>query len=103
MPSYELSNPELVKVSFIGKIIDPKYTQVLIDNTNLSLERLVVSVHFFTNVITSIILLEHYERRLFVAIAIMMFILVLYPFNCKNMNAVRCKISFSIISVKAAR
>lgn len=41
MPSYELSNPEIVKVSIIGKIIDPKYTQVLIENTGLSLETVI--------------------------------------------------------------
>lgn len=41
MPSYELSNPELVKVSIVGKIIDPKYTQVLIENTDLSLETVI--------------------------------------------------------------
>lgn len=41
MPSYELSNPELVKVSIIGKIIDPKYTQVLIENIDLSLETVI--------------------------------------------------------------
>lgn len=41
MPSYELSTPELVKVSIIGKIIDPKYTQILIENTDLSLETVI--------------------------------------------------------------
>lgn len=41
MSSYELSNPELVKVSIIGKIIDQKYTQVLIENTDLSLETVI--------------------------------------------------------------
>lgn len=41
MPSFGLSNPDLVKVSIMGKIIDPKYTQVLIENTELSLETVI--------------------------------------------------------------
>lgn len=41
MPSFDLSNPELVKVSIMGKIIDPKYTQVLIENTDLNLETVI--------------------------------------------------------------
>lgn len=38
LPSFDLSNASQVKVTIIGKVIDPKYTQVLIDNTDLSLE-----------------------------------------------------------------
>lgn len=41
MPSFDLSNPELVKVSIMGKIMDPQYTQVLIENTELSLETVI--------------------------------------------------------------
>ncbi len=38
LPSFDLSKPSQVKVTITGKVIDPKYTQILIDNTDLSLE-----------------------------------------------------------------
>lgn len=41
MPSFDLSKPDLVKVSILGKILDPTYTQVLIENAELRLETVI--------------------------------------------------------------
>jgi len=41
LPSYDLTNPEMIKVLITGKVIDPNYTQVLINRTDLSIETVI--------------------------------------------------------------
>ena len=38
LPEYNFSDPQKVKVTIFGKILDPNYTRLLISNTNLSLQ-----------------------------------------------------------------
>ncbi len=41
MPDYDLSEPEKVKVRIIGKVIDERYTKLLINKTDLSLKKVI--------------------------------------------------------------
>jgi len=41
MPDYDLSTPGYVKVRIIGKVIDERYTRMLIQKTDLSLEEVI--------------------------------------------------------------
>ncbi len=45
MPDYDLRDPKKVKVKIIGKVIDEKYTRLLVNKTDLSLKTVVLS-HF---------------------------------------------------------
>lgn len=38
LPEYDLSNPNKVKLTILGKILDPNYTKLLIQNTEISLQ-----------------------------------------------------------------
>ncbi len=41
MPDYDLSEPDKVKVTILGKVLDENYTKMLINNTNLDLKTVI--------------------------------------------------------------
>jgi ATP-dependent DNA helicase RecG len=41
MPDYDLSEPDKVKVTILGKVLDENYTKTLINNTNLDLKTVI--------------------------------------------------------------
>ena len=41
MPDYDLSDPDKVKVTILGKVLDENYTKMLINNTNLDLKTVI--------------------------------------------------------------
>jgi len=41
LPTYDLGESDRVKVRISGRVLDPKYTQILMDKTDLDLETVI--------------------------------------------------------------